>query len=235
MKRSYVRNMTEGNIPVLLLSFAAPMMVGNLFQQLYNMVDSVVVGNFVSPYALGAIGACSSLNFMLFGLCNGMGLGVGVVMSQLYGAGRVKEVKRTIVNGAVIVVSIALVLSVICTALAPEILSLLHTPEMYIQDSITYYRTTCAGLLGVAAYNTIAAMMRALGDSKTPLKFLLLASVTNIVLDLLFVLGFQMGVLGVALATIISQMLSALSCIVFAVRNNCFSSWKRRIFSWTFP
>lgn len=220
MRRSKIVNMTSGNIPMLLLSFAAPMMVGNLFQQLYNMVDSIIVGNFVGAYALGAIGACSSLNFMTFGFCNGVSLGVGVVMAQFFGARMEREVKKTILNGALIVLVITAIFSTVCSSLASPILHLLQTPEAYIQDSIAYFRITCAGMIGVAGYNAMAAMLRALGDSKTPLMFLMLASILNVVLDLVLVLVFHMGVRGVAIATIISQMVSALSCALYAVKTN---------------
>ena len=122
MRRSKIVNMTSGNIPMLLLGFAAPMMVGNLFQQLYNMVDSIIVGNFVGAYALGAIGACSSLNFMTFGFCNGVSLGIGVVMAQFFGARMEQEVKKTILNGALIVLVITAIFSTVCSSLASPIL-----------------------------------------------------------------------------------------------------------------
>lgn len=207
-----VRNMTEGNIAFLLLSFAAPMLVGNIFHQFYNMVDSIIVGNFVGPYSLGAIGACSSLNFMTFGFCNGVSLGIGVVMAQFFGAGKDAEVKKTIVNGAVIVLAITAVFSTVVSALASKILHFLQTPETYIAESITYFRITVAGMIGIAGYNAIVAMLRALGDSKTPLMFLILSSILNVGLDLLLVLAFHMGVAGVAIATVVSQIISAIIC-----------------------
>lgn len=222
MRSARIVNMTSGNIALLLLGFAAPMMVGNIFQQLYNMVDSIIVGNFVGPYALGAIGACSSLNFMTFGFCNGVSLGIGIVMAQYFGAKMEREVKRTILNGALIVVVITAIFSTACSLLASPILHLLQTPEEYIQDSIAYFRITCAGMIGVAGYNAMAAMLRALGDSKTPLLFLMLASFLNIVLDLVLILVFHLGVAGAAVATIISQMVSALGCALYAVRTNPF-------------
>lgn len=222
MARSGVKNMTEGNIPRLLLEFAAPMMAGNLFQQLYNMVDSVVVGNFVSSYALGAIGACSSLNNTAFGFCNGVSLGIGVVMSQMFGAGKEQEVRKTIINGTTVLLLVTTLLSVICVSMASPLLHLLQTPEEYIEQSILYYQITCIGLVGMAAYNAISAMLRALGDSRTPLLFLILASILNIVLDLVSVLWLQMGVAGVAIATIIAQAVSAVSCILYAMRTNPF-------------
>lgn len=220
VRRSPIRNMTEGSIARHLLSFAAPMLVGNIFHQLYNMVDSVIVGNFVGPYSLGAIGTCSSLNFMTFGFCNGVSLGIGVVMAQFFGAGMETEVKKTIVNGSFLVLIITSVFSTVCTLLAPAILHLMRTPEAYIQESIIYFQITVAGMIGIAGYNAIAAMLRALGDSKTPLMFLVLASVLNILLDLLLVLKFGMGVAGVAVATVISQVVSALCCALYAVKTN---------------
>lgn len=215
-----VRNMTEGNITFLLLSFAVPMLVGNIFHQFYNMVDSIIVGNFVGPYSLGAIGACSSLNFMTFGFCNGVSLGIGVVMAQFFGAGKDAEVKKTIINGAVIVLAITAIFSTVVSALASKILHFLQTPETYIAESITYFRITVAGMIGIAGYNAIVAMLRALGDSKTPLMFLILSSILNVGLDLLLVLAFHMGVAGVAIATVVSQIISAIICCIYAVKTN---------------
>ncbi len=227
MRQARVRNMTQGNIPFLLLSFAAPMLVGNIFHQFYNMVDSIIVGNFVGAYSLGAIGACSSLNFMTFGFCNGVSLGIGVVIAQYFGAGKDTQVKKAIVNGTAIMLALTAVFSTVVCALASRILHLLQTPETYIQESITYLRITVAGMLGISGYNAIAAMLRALGDSKTPLLFLILSSVLNVGLDLLLVLEFSMGVAGVAIATVISQIISAVSCALYAVKTNPYFRLRR--------
>lgn len=220
MLRSTVRNMTEGNISRLLLSFAAPMMLGNLFQQMYNLADSIIVGNLVGGYSLGAIGACSSLNNTIFGFCNGLSLGVGVAIAQLFGAKRHDEVRRAIVNGLILVLLITVALSTVCAAFSGQLLRVLQTPEEYIDESAAYFRIVCGGMLGVAAYNGVAAILRALGDSKTPLLFLLLACFVNIGLDLVFVLVYHMGVAGTAVATVLSQMISAAACTFYAVRTN---------------
>lgn len=235
MSRAKVRNMTEGNIMFLLLSFAAPMLVGNIFHQFYNMVDSIIVGNFVGPYSLGAIGSCSSLNFMTFGFCNGVSLGIGVVMAQFFGAGRDADVKKTIVNGAVIVLALTAIFSTVVSALASRIMHLLQTPEEYIEESITYFRITVAGMIGIAGYNAIVAMLRALGDSKTPLMFLILSSILNVGLDLLLVLVFHMGVAGVALATVVSQIISAVTCAIYAVKTNPYFRLTREDLKIEFP
>lgn len=227
MKTGYVRDMTEGNIPRLLLEFSVPMMIGNIFQQFYNMVDSVIVGNYVSPHALGAVGACGALNFFLFGICNGMSLGIGIVMAQYFGAGKTEKVKKAVVNGFLVIVALALVLAVAGFTAARPALTLMQTPAEYIEDSILYFKTISCGILAMALYNTIAAMLRALGNSRTPLLFLILSSVVNVVLDLVFVLRFRMGVQGVAVATVVSQIISATGCIGFAISKNPYFQLKK--------
>ena len=201
MASEYVHDMTSGNIPGQLLAFSAPMLVGNIVQQFYNMADSVIVGNYVGARALGAVGACNSLNFLFFSLCSGMALGIGVIMAQYFGAQSEVKVKKTIINGFFLLTVVSVLMGGIGYLLAEPALRLLRTPVEYIGDSVTYLRTVSCGMAAVAAYNGVAAMLRALGDSKTPLIFLVLASLLNIGLDLLFVLYFNMAVFGVAVAT----------------------------------
>lgn len=213
-----VRDMTVGNPLQHILLFTLPLLLGNLFQQFYNMVDSIVVGNYVGANALAAVGACGSLNFLCFSLMSGLGVGIGVVVSQHFGAGDKKNVQKTIANSVYILCGMAIIMSIVGVAMAKSILQLLQTPEHIIGDSVIYLRTTCAGVIFISVYNGIAAMLRALGDSKTPLYFLIVASVVNVVLDLLFVLQFEWGVFGVALATIIAQGVSAVGCIIYAYK-----------------
>lgn len=216
MNRQYINDMTQGSPVTHLLGFSMPLLAGNLFQQLYNMVDSIVVGNYVGARALAAVGSCASLNFLLFALSSGIAIGIGVIVSQYYGAGDEEHVKKTIANSIYILSFSAVAVSLLGMIFAPDILRLMGTPDSIFEDAVIYMRTTCAGLPGIAAYNGIASILRALGDSKTPLKFLILACIVNIVLDLVFVLQFNMSVFGVALATIISQVLAAGLCVWFA-------------------
>lgn len=216
MANKNVTDMTVGNPTRHILRFTIPLLIGNLFQQLYNMVDSIVVGRYVSAHALAAVGACGSLNFLFFSLSSGLAVGIGVIASQYFGAGDEKQLKKTIANSIYVLTSSAILVTLIGIIFAGPILRLLNTPDVYIADSINYFRVTCAGIIGVAFYNGVAALLRSVGDSKTPLYFLILSSIINVVLDLVFVLAFDMGVVGVGLATIIAQAVSAVVSIFYA-------------------
>ena len=208
--------MTTGSPARHILTFALPLLLGNLFQQLYNMVDSVVVGNYVGKNALAAVGTCGSMSFLFFSLSSGLAIGIGIIVSQFYGAKDEQQVRNTIANSIYVLVTAALAVSVLGILLCPALLRLLQTPEHIMEDATLYLRTTCAGIIAIALYNGVAAVLRALGDSRTPLYFLILSSVVNVILDLAFVIYCDMGVFGVALATIISQAVSAVTCLLYA-------------------
>lgn len=209
-------DMTTGSPARHILTFALPLLLGNLFQQLYNMVDSVVVGNYVGKNALAAVGTCGSMSFLFFSLSSGLAIGIGIIVSQFYGAKNEQQVRNTIANSIYVLVTAALAVSVLGILLCPALLRLLQTPEHIMEDATLYLRTTCAGIIAIALYNGVAAVLRALGDSRTPLYFLILSSVVNVILDLAFVIYCDMGVFGVALATIISQAVSAVTCLLYA-------------------
>ncbi|MBR5417682.1 MAG: MATE family efflux transporter [Clostridiales bacterium] len=216
MANKNVTDMTVGNPTRHILKFTLPLLIGNLFQQLYNMVDSIVVGRYVSAHALAAVGACGSLNFLFFSLSSGLSVGIGIIAAQYFGANDEKQLKKTIANSIYVLASAAAVVTLIGVIFARPILQLLQTPDVYINDSIDYFRVTCIGIIGVAFYNGVAALLRAVGDSKTPLYFLILSSIINVGLDLLFVICFGMGVVGVGLATIIAQAVSAVVSMIYA-------------------
>lgn len=216
MNRKNITDMTVGSPAKHIIKFTLPLLLGNLFQQLYNMVDSIVVGNFVGADALAAVGACGSVNFLFFSLSSGLAIGIGIIVAQFFGAGDEKNVRSTIANSIYVLWGAAITVSILGIIFSPAILRLLQTPDSIIGNSIIYMRTTCSGILFIATYNGVAAMLRALGDSKTPLYFLILSSIINVVLDLVFVLAFQWSVFGVAFATIIAQAVSAITCIIFA-------------------
>lgn len=216
MNTKNMTDMTVGSPAKHILKFALPLLVGNLFQQLYNMVDSLIVGNYVGADALAAVGACGSMNFLFFSLCAGLATGIGIIVAQFYGAKDEKSICSTIANSIYVLGSSAIVVSILGNLLSPALLRLLQTPDDIIGDATLYMRTTCAGIIAIALYNGVAAILRALGDSKTPLYFLILASIINVVLDLIFVLQFNWGVFGVAFATIIAQAVSAITCIIYA-------------------
>ena len=202
-KQNNVMDMTEGNITKQLMLFSVPMLLGNLFQQIYNLVDSVVVGRVVGPNALAAIGATGSVTFLFIALCNGMGSGGGIVVSQKFGAKDETGVKKSLTNAAYLMMGMAVIVCVISYLLTPTILTLLKTPSDIISDAISYMRMMCLGLPLVAIYNYSSFMLRALGDSRGPLYFLIVSCLINVVLDILFVKVLGMSVFGAALATVI--------------------------------
>lgn len=209
-------DMTTGSPAGHILKFALPLLIGNLFQQLYNMVDSLIVGNFVGANALAAVGSCGSMNFLFFSLSSGLAIGIGIIVAQFYGAKDEKSIRSTIANSIYVLGVAAIAVSILGILLAEPLLRLLQTPDSIIGDATLYMRTTCAGIIAIALYNGVASILRALGDSKTPLYFLILASIINVGLDLLFVLQFEWSVFGVAFATIIAQAVSAVTCIIYA-------------------
>lgn len=220
MKQSRNINMTVGNPSRLLAVFALPMLIGNLFQQAYNLVDSMIVGRFVGAQALAAVGSTGAVTFLFFSVCNGISSGSGVVTSQYFGSGDVRKTKRAIANAAYLMFSTALIMGLAAFIAAPGMLRLMGTPEEILPDAITYMRMSCIGVPLIAVYNYSSSMLRALGDSRTPLYFLIFACFLNAAMDVLFVCVFHMGVFGAALATIIAQMISGVGCLLYALRYN---------------
>lgn len=203
------RDMTQGTIWKHLVAFALPLMLGNLFQQLYNTVDSIVVGNFVSKQALAAVGSTTSIINMLVGFFSGVSVGAGVIISQRFGAKDAEGVHRAVHTTVAMTLIIGVVGTVVGVLLSPLMLTLMKTPADVYVEARTYLRIYFAGISGLMLYNMGSGILRAVGDSRRPLYFLILSSVVNIVLDLVFVLVFHMGVEGVAYATIIAQFVSA--------------------------
>lgn len=214
--KSNVTDMTVGSPAKHILAFAVPLFIGNVFQQFYNMVDSVIVGNFVGPNALAAVGTCGSMNFFCFSLSSGLAVGIGIIVAQFFGAKDFKNVRSTIGNAIYVLGLASIVVSIFGFTMCPYILRLLQCPETIIGDSILYMRTTCCGIIFIAFYNGVASILRAFGDSKSPLYFLILSSIVNLILDLLFVILCGWGVFGVALATCISQAISAVASLIYA-------------------
>ena len=206
--------MTEGSVWKKIVFFAIPVFIGNLFQQLYNTADSLIVGNFLGSNALAAVSSAGNLIFLLIGFFSGLALGAGVVIARYIGA-------KDHVNVEIAVhttVALGLVASVIMTAvgvgLAPAILRLMDTPAEVLPASVTYFRIYFMGAAGFVMYNTFVGILQAAGDSKHPLYYLIISSVINIVLDLLLIAGFHMGVGAAAFATAVSQLVSALLCMI---------------------
>jgi len=213
-------DMTRGSAVKHILMFSVPMLVGNIFQQVYNIVDSIIVGRFLGANALAAVGATGSITFLFFALCNGIGSGGGIITSQFFGSHDEKKVKRCIANAGYIMFFFPLVVGIVSCFLARPILVAMKTPADIMDDAVIYTQVLCIGLLFVSVYNYVSSMLRALGDSRTPLYFLIFSCLLNVGLDFLFVCGFSMGVLGAGIATVLSQLIGGAGCLYYAFRSN---------------
>ncbi len=202
--------MTAGPIWKKITMFAMPIFLGNLFQQLYNIVDSLVVGNFVGRDALAAVSSSGSLIFLLVGLFGGIFVGAGVVISRYYGARDLEKVEVAIHTTIAFGIVAGVILTILGVGLSPIILRLMGTPESVLPNSILYLRIYFSGILSVVMYNTASGIFQAVGDSRHPLYYLIVSSITNVILDLLFVAVFHWGVAGAGIATVISQTVSAI-------------------------
>ncbi len=210
---SRIKNMTEGKPVSLIISFALPLMIGNVFQQLYTVVDTMVVGKALGVEMLAALGASDWLNWMMLGLIQGLTQGFAILMAQEFGAKQYRTLKDVIGNSAILSIAGAILFLVIGQLLARPVLQLLHTPVEILDSALLYLRIMFFGVPIVMAYNLFACILRALGDGKTPLHAMIVAAVINIVLDLLFVLVFHWGIAGAAIATLIAQLFSSLFCL----------------------
>lgn len=215
-------DMTQGNILHHIITFAFPLLLGNLFQQLYNTVDTWVLGNYVSNEAYSAVGNVGPIVNMLIGSFMGLSSGAGVVISQYYGAGQQDKVKQTVHTAIVMTLCLGVLFTGLGILMIPFMLDLMNMPDVVVPEATTYLTIYFSGLMGLMLYNMGAGILRAVGDSKRPFYYLVVCAIMNTVLDLVFVLIFHMGVAGVALATILSQAVSALLVLLTLVRtDNC--------------
>ena len=213
------KDMTRGTPWKLIVQFALPIMAGNLLQQLYNTADTIIVGNFNSQQALSAVGSCASLTALFTALAIGFSIGAGVLISQYFGANRLEDLRRYASSSIVLMLALGLLMSVLGFCSAELFLEkFLGTPQSLLPQAALYFKIYTVGLVFQFGYNIAAAILRALGDSRATLYFLLVSSVLNVVLDLLFVVTFSMGVAGAAWATILSQGVSALLCLVYMLK-----------------
>lgn len=210
---SHIKNMTEGKPGGLLLTFALPLMAGNVFQQLYTVVDTAVVGKYLGVDALAALGAADWLNWMMLGIVQGFTQGFAILMAQEFGAGNHGRLRRVIGNSGVLAVIFAFLLTAAGQLIARPVIVLLQTPEAILGSTLLYLRIMFLGIPIVMAYNLFACILRSLGDGQTPLQAMIVASLTNIALDLLFVLGLHWGIAGAAVATLIAQLVSGIYCL----------------------
>ena len=211
-------SMTKGKPLTLLLKFVLPIFLGFIFQQFYNMVDTVIVGRYVSPTALAAVGSTGTIMFMIMGLANGMTTGYTVLISQRYGADDPEGTRIAFVNAILLGIISTAVVTVTALSVMHPLLRLMNTPADIYNDAYAYISTICAGSIALIGYNLLAASLRAIGNSRTPLYFLIFSALLNIGLDLVFIVGFHLGTFGAALATDLSQAASAVLCMIYIVR-----------------
>lgn len=210
--------MTTGPIWKKIIAFAIPLFLGNLFQQFYNTADSLIVGNFLGSSALAAVSSSGNLIFLMVGFFNGLAVGAGVVVARYFGAKKFDIVQRAIHTIVTLGFFCGIALTVVGFVAAPQILVLMGTPAEVLPNSVTYFRIYFCGSLAFVMYNFLVGILQAVGDSRHPLMYLIFSSITNIVLDLIFVAVFHFGVGAAALATIISQFLSSLLCFLHLLK-----------------
>ena len=213
-----VRDLTKGNPTKLLLGFSWPVMIGNIFQQLYNMADTVIVGKTLGKTALAAVGATGGISFLVLGFILGLTSGFSVVTSQRFGAGDEEGVRRSFAATILLSLAFVVITTLLSVFTTMPLLRLMDTPESLMQGSYDYIIVIYYGIFAQVFYNAISNVIRALGDSRTPLYFLLFASVLNVGLDFLCILTFRMGVAGAAYATVAAQLIAALACAVYCIK-----------------
>ena len=221
------KDMTQGSPLKLILAFAVPLMLGSLFQQFYNLADTIIVGRFVGVEALAAVGSVGGLNYLVLGFVNGIACGFSIPISWTFGAKDYKEMRRYTANTVWLSIFFAVVLTIVTVALTRSVLVWTNTPENIIDLADIYIRTIFAGIPFTLLYNVTSALMRALGDSKRPLYFLLVASFLNIGLDLVCIIVFQMGAFGAAFATVVSQAVAGLGSLLYILRHYPELRWSR--------
>lgn len=209
------KSMTEGTPLALILRFALPLLIGNLLQQTYNIIDAAIVGQILGADALASVGASSSVQFLVLGFCIGICCGFGVPIAKSFGAGRHEEMRNEIFHAMVLTGVFAIVLTAVCALLCPQILHLLSTPEEIFKGAYQYLLVIFLGIPFTLLYNLLSGILRAVGDSKTPFIFLAVSTVLNIILDLFCIIVLKWGCAGAAIATITAQAISGISCYVY--------------------
>lgn len=224
------RNLTEGKITPILISFTIPLVLGNIFQMTYNAVDSIIVGRFVGKEALAAVGVCNPIMTMMLLFMNGLCIGAGILMGNQYGAGDFETLHRQISTTLIAGIIFAGTISVLGAVFSPQILKLLRIDSSILQITSQYLRIIMLGMIFTFIYNFYSAVFRALGDSKTPLLFLIISSLINILGDLFFVIVLRLGSLGCALATVFSEFLCSLACAIYVQKKIDFLRMNRKWF-----
>ena len=211
-------DMTSGSPMKMILSFTFPIFIGNVFQQFYNMADTVIVGKFVGTKALAAVGSTGTIMFLIYGFVVGMTAGFTVLTAQKFGAGDMKAMRQTVAGASILSLIVGLILTAAFMILMKPWLMAMNTPADIFADAYAYIMIVSAGILAQMLYNLLASVLRALGNSKVPLYFLILSALLNIVLDLVLIIVFHMGAAGAAVATVVSQGVSGLLCLIYIVK-----------------
>lgn len=220
MAKKITKDMTVGSPAMQIFLFAIPFLIGNLFQQFYNIADMVIVGRTMNPLAYAAVGSTSSLVWFASGAIQSLTVGFSVVTAHHFGAKKEEDIKRSFATAIGLSAVISIAVSVICVLLARPMLEILRTPANLVDDAYNYIVWIFAGLIATALFNLLSNMIRALGDSRTPLYFLIIACVINIILDIVFIKFCNMGTAGAGVATVVAQLVSGILCIVYIVKKH---------------
>lgn len=215
--KSAQNDMTVGNPMKIILGFTLPIFIGNVFQQFYNMADAVIVGKFVGNKALAAVGSTGTIMFLIYGFVVGMTAGFTVLTAQKFGAGDMKGMRKTVAGAGILSFVVGALLTILFMAFMKPLLILMNTPSDIFADAYSYIMIVSGGILAQMLYNLLSSILRALGNSKLPLVFLIISALLNIVLDLAFIVGFEMGAKGAAVATVIAQGVSGILCLFYII------------------
>ena len=215
--KSAQNDMTVGNPMKIILSFTFPIFLGNVFQQFYNMADAVIVGKFVGNKALAAVGSTGTIMFLIYGFVVGMTAGFTVLTAQKFGAGDMEGMRKTVVGAGVLSFVIGIILTILFMVFMKPLLILMNTSSDIFADAYAYIMIVSGGILAQMLYNLLSSILRALGNSKLPLYFLIISALLNIVLDLVFIIRFQMGAKGAAVATVIAQGTAGVLCLLYII------------------
>ena len=215
--RSAQNDMTVGNPMKIIFGFTLPIFIGNVFQQFYNMADAVIVGKFVGNKALAAVGSTGTIMFLIYGFVVGMTAGFTVLTAQKFGAGDMKGMRKTVAGAGILSFVVGVLLTILFMAFMKPLLILMNTPSDIFADAYSYIMIVSGGILAQMLYNLLSSILRALGNSKLPLVFLIISALLNIVLDLVFIVAFGMGAKGAAVATVIAQGVSGILCLFYII------------------
>ncbi|HAQ7365261.1 TPA: MATE family efflux transporter [Enterococcus faecium] len=213
-----MRDLTTGTPAKLIFLFTIPLLVGNIFQQFYNMVDMIIVGQTIGKEALAAVGATGSITFLIIGFAQGLTAGLSIITAQCFGAQDFRGVKKSFAVAIIISFTVTAILTVLSLVFLRPLLLLMQTPPDIIQQAQEFISVILGGMFASMAFNLLSNMIRALGDSRTPLFFLIFAVIINVILDLVFIINFHMGIAGAGYATVIAQISASLMCVIYIKR-----------------